>query len=299
MQQQKKFNPYEYIINDKLNLREYQLKNLEIISYFDKFCRKHKLVYYICGGACIGSIRHKGFIPWDCDIDVFMPRKDYEKLGYVWKKYADTEHYAYDRTTRKNNMHAQCIGIKDNYTTYIRNHNVDDDMNHGIMLDVIPLDALSDNWFKWQIQKLNGLIFCLFNAQRLPNQQGKLIRIISGVILALFWSKELRYRIWKKAEKEFSKYNIEECKYWGELTTGFHNINLRFPKSWFAKPSEMEFEGKYFCGPTKPEEYLESRYPGYMNYPPQNEQVPKLQCAFIDINTPYKEYKGIKYCVNN
>ena len=291
------FNPNTYMINENLSLREYQLKNLELAAYFDSFCRKHNIVYYLCGGACIGALRHKGFIPWDCDIDVFMLRKDYERLEELWNKYADTDHYSYDRTTETYNMHAQCAGIKDNYTTYIRTHNQNDDMNHGLMLDIIPLDALSDNWFKRQWQKVCGVTFCLFNAQRLPNQQGNLVRTISGIILSIIKSNKIRYKIWKSAENYFSKFKPEDCKYLGELTTGFHNINIRFPKRWFRKPKDIPFENIVLMGPTEIEKYTEHRYPNYMQFPPVEERVPKMQPAFVDMKTPYIKYKGIKYCV--
>ena len=291
------FDPNTYMINDTLTLREYQKKNLELAEYFDRFCRDHNIVYYLCGGACIGALRHKGFIPWDCDVDVFMLRKDYERLEALWNKYADTDHYSYDRTTENYNMHAQCAGIKDNYTTYIRTHNQNDDMNHGLMLDIIPLDALSNNWFKRQWQKVCGVAFCLFNAQRLPNQQGGFVRKVSGIILGIIRSPKLRYKIWKSAENYFSKFDPEKCTYLGELTTGFHNINIRFPKGWFDKPKDVPFENIVLMGPTEIEKYTEHRYPNFMQYPPVEEQVPKMQPAFVDMNTPYIKYKGIKYCV--
>lgn len=291
------FDANKYRINESLTLREYQLKNLEMFRYFDDFCRKHDVTYYVCGGACIGALRHDGFIPWDCDVDVFVHRSDYERLQQLWNRYADTAHYAYDRSDAKHNMHAQCSGIKDNYTTYIRSHNKNEDMNHGIMLDIIPLDALSDHWLQRQVQKINGLIFCIFNAQRLPNQQGRLIRFISGIILSVFKSPRIRYKIWKRAEKRFSRYDIKNCRYVGELTTGLHNINIRFPKEWFSEASELQFEGKMIMGPTEPDKYLRLRYGNYMEYPPEKEQVPKMPEAFVDIHTPYVQYKGIQYCV--
>ena len=82
-------------------LRELQLKGLEILLYFKEFCEKHKLTFFFCGGCCIGTLRHKGFIPWDDDVDVFMPRDDYEKLYVLWNKYADTKRYSCNRTNEK------------------------------------------------------------------------------------------------------------------------------------------------------------------------------------------------------
>ena len=78
--------------------KEIQEKELNMLLYFKEFCDKHNLRFYLCGGGLIGAIRHNGFIPWDDDLDLFMPRPDYEKLAELWPKYADTERYTYCRT---------------------------------------------------------------------------------------------------------------------------------------------------------------------------------------------------------
>ena len=83
---------------DAQETRQLQNKMLEILLYFDGFCKKNKLMYYLCGGGLIGAIRHGGFIPWDDDIDVFMPRQDYERLAEIWAEKADTSRYQYCRT---------------------------------------------------------------------------------------------------------------------------------------------------------------------------------------------------------
>lgn len=67
-------------------LRQMQLKELDALLYFKEFCDENGLLFYFCGGCCIGSLRTGGFVPWDDDIDVFMPRDDYEKLHALWKE---------------------------------------------------------------------------------------------------------------------------------------------------------------------------------------------------------------------
>ena len=67
-----------------MEIKELQNKCLEITLVFKEFCEKHGLLFYLCGGGCIGAIRHHGFIPWDDDLDVFMPRADYEKMCKLW-----------------------------------------------------------------------------------------------------------------------------------------------------------------------------------------------------------------------
>lgn len=102
------------------DLRSLQLKSLEILLYFKKFCESHGLTFYFCGGCCIGAIRHQGFIPWDDDIDVFMPRDDYEKLFKIWDKYADTKRYSCCRTTREKFIGNVMTTVVDNNTEVIR-----------------------------------------------------------------------------------------------------------------------------------------------------------------------------------
>ena len=75
------FSPEEF--------RKWQLKLLEILVYFSEFCEAHDLRYYLASGTCIGAVRHHGFIPWDDDVDVAMPREDYNKLCELWERDAD------------------------------------------------------------------------------------------------------------------------------------------------------------------------------------------------------------------
>ena len=78
----------------EVTIQEIQSKLLEILLYFQKFCQENGLGFVLAGGTCLGAVRHKGFIPWDDDVDVFMLRDDYEKLCRIWDEKADTEHYS-------------------------------------------------------------------------------------------------------------------------------------------------------------------------------------------------------------
>ena len=75
------------------SLRKIQMEVYEIFKEFDILCRKYKLRYYMLGGTMLGAVRHKGFIPWDDDMDVGMPREDYEKLLIIGKKYFEHKNF--------------------------------------------------------------------------------------------------------------------------------------------------------------------------------------------------------------
>ena len=120
---------------------EMQLIELNIMLYFDEFCKKHNLRYYLSGGTLIGAVRHKGFIPWDEDIDLHMPRPDYEKLPELWQKYANHEKYNLCITTLEYNTRQHAYMICDSDTTLIEERTINDDVPQGIRIDIMPYDG--------------------------------------------------------------------------------------------------------------------------------------------------------------
>ncbi len=279
-------------------LREVQNKSIEILLYFKEFCEEHNLTFYLCGGCCIGAIRHKGFIPWDDDIDVFMPRDDYEKLAVLWEKEADTDRYSLSRSNEKVNYRHTDTAIQDNNTTFINKHSVDLDINHGLMIDVIPLDGCPKSKVKRFFQKIHAMAYSLFNAQRLPDNQGKLLRFLSRIILSIFQSSKLRYKIWSYCERKMTKYDIKDCDYITELVTGYKYLKNEYPKEIFEKAVYKEFEGYKLPVPQGYDTYLRMAFGDYMQLPPEEERVPKHKTVYINLNESYKKYKGIYYCVD-
>ena len=116
-----------------------QEKCLEMAEYFVQFCKENDLLCYLCGGGAIGTLRHKGFIPWDDDLDFFMPRKDYEKLAQLWPQKADSR-YQLSKSNENYLDRNLFITIRDTQTTCIKPYQQDLDIPHGLALDVLPLD---------------------------------------------------------------------------------------------------------------------------------------------------------------
>lgn len=282
---------------DDLQTQQIQKKLLEILVYFQEFCKENNLHFVLAGGTCLGAVRHKGFIPWDDDVDVFMLRSDYEKLPKIWAEKADTSRYSCVRSDEKINIHHSATEIKDNNTTFINRHSIDVDMHQGLMIDVIPLDGVPENKLSRLHQMLQSMLYCCFNFQRLPNHKSKLTFYATKLALAVIRSSKLRYMIWKTAEKQVVKYGTKNHSLVASFGEGVAIMLQRFPKEWFLKPGFADFEGYRMPVPANVDEYLRISYGDYMKLPPEEEQVCRHDAVFIDLEHSYLQYRGIKYLV--
>ncbi|MCB6608394.1 LicD family protein [[Clostridium] symbiosum] len=283
---------------ENIPIKEIQKKLLEILIYFRDFCNENNLSFVLAGGTCLGAVRHKGFIPWDDDIDVFMFREDYEKLPELWKKYADTERYTCVRSNENYNIHHTATEIKDNNTTFINKHSVDLDIHQGIMIDVIPLDGVPKSRKKQFYQMINSMIYCCFNFQRLPEHKSKGIFYLTKLALGIIRTDKMRYILWHNAEKRMAKYLPSTCNYVASLGEGMTIMRQHFKKEWMENIIYMEFEGYRMPVPSGYNEFLTISYGNYMELPPVEERVLRHNILFMDLNTSYKKYRGYKYYLN-
>ncbi|EOL49389.1 LicD family protein [Enterococcus caccae] len=287
------FFSFDDITPDKL--RALQLKELEILCYLKKICFENELTFFLAGGTLIGAKREGGFIPWDDDIDCFMLREDYEILTRKWNEIADTRLYSLCRTNKTENYHHTAMSIKANNTTFINTHSQDVDINHGVSIDIIPIDIAPRYKLGRIKQILCAFIFSVYNAQRIPNNKGKFLKLLTGIALAMVPSKKLRYLLWSKSEKEMSKWTLEDGDYLVELVTGPKAIFRLLEKKWFLDVSMVPFETDFMPVAIGHEEYLSLIFGDYMKLPPENERYPKHDIVYVNLNEPYKKFKGVYY----
>ena len=277
-------------------LRALQLKGLEMLRYFKAFCEEHHLLFYLCGGCCIGALRNGGFIPWDDDVDVFMPREDYEKLKELWPKFADTKRYACLYPNADVVLRHLFLSISDNETTMIKPHQQDLDISHGVVLDVLPLDGCPTG-IRRKIQVFWALVYSIYCAQLVPKNHGGAMSLLGRFLLTVVPSKRLRYKIWRMAERHMTKYRIEDCPYITELCSGPHYMKNEYPKEAFLSAVYRPFEGDMMPLPQGYDEYLKMAFGDYMTPPPKEKQSPHHDILFYDLEHSYQQYKGIWYCI--
>lgn len=273
--------------------RKWQLKLLEILVYFSRFCEEHHLRYYLASGTCIGAVRHHGFIPWDDDVDVAMPREDYNKLCGLWEKYADKSKFVCCKSDMNQCQSFPMIVIRSVNTTCIYPHSKDMDICQGLKIDIEHLDGVPNNSFlRWR-QKTLAKLLCFFRAQRVPNKSrySKFIKTTAKVLLFVFPTNKIRCFIGDYLEKQISKYKFEDCEYVRYLACALR------PRKAFDKAVYVDFEGYPMPVPAGYDEFLRAEYGDYMKLPPVEKRIPETKCSFYDLDNSYLKYKGIEYLV--
>ncbi len=284
---------YFEIPQDKI--KEMQAVGLKMVLFFDEFCKKHNLTYFLCGGCCIGAIRTGGFIPWDDDVDVFMPRDDYEQLKMLWQ---DTEKYEIQFSTRDFDCQSPFLTICDKDTTFVKTYRKDMDVSHGVALDVLPLDGCPTG-IKRKFQKLWALLYSLFIVGKAPTNHGKIVTLGGKILLGILGGKKIRYKLWNLFEHEMTKYPIRDCDYITELCSGPHYMQNEYPKEYFESALYVDFEGEKLPIPIGYDGYLKMAFGDYMTLPPKEKQVCHHEYEVMDMENNYKLYRGKKYFTNN
>lgn len=295
----------KYKVQDKFielsddDLIKLQKKSLDMAKYVISFCKERDIRIYFFAGSLLGAVRHKGFIPWDDDIDMILPEPDFKRLVVAWEKDADKENFSLCLQTRDYNDHTLTGSIRDNNTTFITDSTVELDVNQGLAIDILPLHACPKTAIGKKIQLLLAAGSSLFKAERVPARQSKVVSIVARIILRIFRTSRLRYFIWHILEKIATRSNksYEKSDFVREFTM-FPFITWLYPREWFDKAEWVKFEDTEVPIPVGAREYLRKRYGDYMKMPAEKNRHPEHRILFMDLDTPYKEYRGKKYFVN-
>jgi len=264
---------------------------LQILLKVDQVCREHQLTYYCWAGTMLGAVRHKGFIPWDDDMDICMPRPDYDRL------------MAHAREWLPQPFEAVCIDNDPNYpggfgkvvdssTTLIeREHN---DYVDGIYIDVFPIDGISSNKLM-QLLAVARYKMCdklLYFLHRDPYKHGRGPSSWPVLLIQKLFTHEWARRQLRKA---YLAYDYELSDYVLDYDDGVRGI---MHKSVLGRPTPILFDGHEVMGVEHYDEYLRKKYGDYMVVPPHDNQR-QHNFFYLDYNLPYREYKDQRAFVNN
>lgn len=275
-------------------LAKVQHATLKIAQEFVDFCQAHELLCYFCGGGAIGAVREHGFVPWDDDLDFFMPRADYQRLIKLWPT-GPKQRFVLEVANRHFVNHNNFATVRDRETTFIKTYQKDLDVVHGIAIDVFPLDVAATGAFGHEIQRSWAMIYALFSEQVVPETHGGIISLGSRFLLSIFRGKGIRYRIWRFAEKQMTRYDGKDTGLVTELCVGPKYMGNRYPASAFKSAVMLPFENTQMPLPVGYDAYLSQVFGDYMQRPPEALQKPHHDAVFIDPDHSYTRYKGRYY----
>ncbi len=257
----------------ELNLKEIQKACLDTFLRLDEICRSLNIHYYMAFGTLIGVVRHKGFIPWDDDIDVMMLRKDYEILkAYVESHENDLKPFKI--CTRKNttNYSPSIPRFVDTSYTFESSYSYEKKFILGAFVDIYILDYCGNSFvhgkqFGKKIRAWDKRYMIYLNPDNGKRNIKYFVRCLLSAFLRLKWGKN--YDFDSAVQKYNSKYHSQNDEYVGLL----YDCDP-MEKSWFENPPELDFEGHKVYVPNCYDKVLNLTHKGYMTLPPEKDRVP-------------------------
>jgi lipopolysaccharide cholinephosphotransferase len=246
------------VVNDEL--RGIQLIELGILQELDRLCQKHGLRYYLAYGTLLGAVRHRGFIPWDDDIDVTMPRSDYNRLAEIclselpsemrWQSYKTDRHYPL--------MFGKILRVD----TVMR-HALSKDLRfqQSVYIDIFPIDGIARNSVVALVQRFIVRICRIrlsvaMSRVRFKRQLVQFIRIIPrGFVVRVL-------------EATTGLVPPDKSGRWVCFGGPYGFDRQSFPSTWFGSGTTQVFENLQFVGPLEWNKYLAQLYGDYMTPPP-------------------------------
>lgn len=265
------------LMRDQLNLAESQKISLEILHIVADICEKQQLRYFLIYGTLIGAVRHKGFIPWDDDLDIMMPRPDHDKLmSYFQDHMKEYPHLQVFNHNTCNDYPYMITRISDDrYEIEMENERA---YGMGVFIDIYPFDGLGDTPQEALRYGMKGdrLSSLCYQATRdhfaIETTKSKLRKVIKYPVylfskfIGKDWFQNSLERLARVKDYDSSEY--VGCVVW--LSGGMRDI---FPRAWFDDNILADFGPYQFRIPKNYDQILQHVYGDYMKLPPENERI--------------------------
>lgn len=260
----------------EISLQELQQLELAMLLEFDAVCKKHKLRYYLDGGTLLGAVCYDGFIPWDDDIDLKMPRPDYERLLALQ---ADFPPHLLLEAPSKEHCDYTFLKLVDQRTVLEEQNNYKNKTT-GVYIDILPMDGhpkdvAARKKHLMAMQRYTSLFHEAQTGFRQLRHRSNWKTRFKGYLYHVLYSP---WRLVRIMEKRAKRYPYDQASQVGLLVEG-DPIRECFEKSWLEPPVMMEFEGHLFPAPNKAEKHLTIFYRKPISRELYYQNLPKIPSA--------------------
>ena len=264
-----------------------QKKLIPMFAWFHEFCVNNGLRYYALGGTMLGAVRHKGFIPWDDDIDVGMPRKDYDKFLKLCKGKKINNYEVECNEKDSTDFFYGYAKIYDTTTTLIEHSRYN--IKRGIFIDLFPLDGAGNE--KKEALKLHKPVYwryqllmaktCAFNRNRAWYKN-------AAVLLCRFIPGPNNNRLLSQIDKLCKKYKFDDCKYVANMLGNWGEREI-VEKRVMGMPRLYQFENIQIFGVENYDVYLTKLYGNWRDLPPKEKQITHHDYVYLNLNQSFYE----------
>ena len=252
----------------QLSVNEMRTGMLDVLSEVHSFCEKNSLRYYLAFGTLLGAVRHKGFIPWDDDIDIWMPRPDYEKLCRNFSH----PFFKVINARNRENYPLDFAKVHDERTIVFEDGG---DGDWGLFIDIFPLDGIPSKAEFEKMKKKVATFRHLAANQRFTRKLNisrstglkKSLAAIAGRIIHPFISLTT---ILKKEDDYMRRNDFDTCKFFSDLTEIKPSL---LDKSLISERVLLDFEGRRFYAPKEYDRWLTVVFGDYMTPPPEENRA--------------------------
>ncbi len=260
---------------------------LDMLKEVMSICKKHGLLWFLIAGSALGAVRHKGFIPWDDDIDIALPRKDYERFLIHAQEELPEPFFLQTFETEPDYRHAALAKIRNSNTAYVESTSQTLHINHGVFIDIFPIDGYPGNRIS---QKLLRIKRAVINSY-LGKDYGGTLDLKNKIMIALgkLMYGENVQKAARKLAKIFSGYDYDTCDLVVLHDGAYGDLEI-CRKEQFGKGIPAEFEGMEVKIPELYDEYLRQKYNDYMEFPPEEKRVPHHYTIIISTERSYKDF---------